>query len=94
MKLIQRGLVVGMRRALFGGCLLAASTGTVWAQQAEAVPADPASAAAETDATTLDRILVTAQSREQELQDVPIALQVLDSQMIEDVAAEDLGDLD
>ncbi|MET0718775.1 MAG: TonB-dependent receptor plug domain-containing protein, partial [Pseudoxanthomonas sp.] len=89
MKLMQRGLVVGMRRALFGGCLLAASTGTAWAQQTTAEPA-----AADAEATTLDRILVTAQSREQELQDVPIALQVVDSQMIEDVAAEDLGDLD
>ena len=28
MKMIQRGLVVGMRQALFGGCLLAASAGT------------------------------------------------------------------
>ena len=89
MKLIQRGLVVGMRRALFGGCLLAASTGA-WAQQAQA-PADPAS---ENEATELDRIVVTAQSRTQELQDVPIALQVLDDRMIQDVAAEDLGDLD
>src|SRR3546814_11295626 len=39
-------------------------------------------------------MIVTAQSREQELQDVPIALQVIDAQVIEDVAAEDLGDLD
>ncbi|WP_162314327.1 TonB-dependent receptor [Pseudoxanthomonas yeongjuensis] len=93
MKLIQRGLVVGMRRALFGGCLLAASAGTAWAQQAGAAPAGP-TPPADTEATTLDRILVTAQSREQELQDVPIALQVLNDQIIQDVAAEDLGDLD
>ena len=77
MKLIQRGLVVGMRRALFGGCLLAASAGTAWAQQTGAAPADPAPPADEAEATTLDRIMVTAQSRDQELQDVPIALQVV-----------------
>ncbi len=93
MKLIRRNLVVGMRRALFGGCLLAVSVGTALAQQAGAAPAE-STPPADTDATTLDRILVTAQSREQELQDVPIALQVLDSRMIQDVAAEDLGDLD
>lgn len=94
MKLIQRGLVVGMRQALFGGCLLAASTGTAWAQQAGAAPADPAPPATVTEATTLDRIMVTAQSREQELQDVPIALQVIGESMIRDLAAENIGDLD
>jgi len=94
MKLIQRGLVVGMRRALFGGCLLAASTGTAWAQQAGAAPADPASPATETEATTLDRIMVTAQSRDQELQDVPIALQVVGEDVIQTTMAQDIGDLD
>ncbi|MGO4778209.1 TonB-dependent receptor plug domain-containing protein, partial [Lysobacter sp. 2RAB21] len=33
-------------------------------------------------------------AREQELQDVPIALQVVTDQLIDDVAAQDLGDLD
>ncbi|RZA28551.1 MAG: TonB-dependent receptor, partial [Lysobacteraceae bacterium] len=93
MKLIQRGLVTGMRRALFGGCLLAVSTGTVLAQEAGAV-AEEAAPAAEAEAATLDRIVVTAQSRDQELLDVPIALQVIDRQFIADLAAENLGDLD
>ncbi|MEO6103699.1 MAG: TonB-dependent receptor [Pseudoxanthomonas sp.] len=93
MKLIQRGLVVGMRRALFGGCLLAASAGTAMAQQTGAAPADT-TPPAEAEATTLDRIMVTAQSRDQELQDVPIALQVIGEGLIQDLAAENLGDLD
>jgi len=42
---------------------------------------------------TLDKITVTAQSREQELQDVPIALQVLDQRLLLDVTAENLKDL-
>ena len=84
MKLMQRDLVVGMRRALFGGWVALAGTGTAWGQES----------ATSADATTLDTITVTAQGREQELQDVPIALQVLDDQMINDVAAEDMGDLD
>ncbi|WP_454829085.1 TonB-dependent receptor [Pseudoxanthomonas wuyuanensis] len=82
MKLMQRDLVIGMRRALFGGCALLAAAGPAWGQQATA------------DAVTLDAIRVTAQSREQELQDVPIALQVLNEQIITDVTAEDMGDLD
>lgn len=94
MKLIQRGLVVGMRQALFGGYLLAASTGTAWAQQIGDAPADPAPPATVTEATTLDRIMVTAQSRDQELQDVPIALQVVGESMIRDLVAENIGDLD
>ncbi|WP_368561577.1 TonB-dependent receptor [Pseudoxanthomonas sp. UTMC 1351] len=84
MKLMQRDLVIGMRRALFGGWVVLAASGTAWAQESEAP----------TDATTLDKITVTAQGREQELQDVPIALQVLNDQLIDDVAAEDMGDLD
>ncbi|HSX65273.1 MAG TPA: TonB-dependent receptor plug domain-containing protein, partial [Pseudoxanthomonas sp.] len=83
MKLMQRDLVIGLRRALFGGCTLLAAAGPAWGQ--DAPPAD---------AITLDAITVTAQGREQELQDVPIALQVLNEQLINDVTAEDMGDLD
>ncbi|MFC3550825.1 TonB-dependent receptor [Lysobacter cavernae] len=55
--------------------------------------AAPAASAA-VDAKQLDTITVTAQSREQELQDVPIALQVVTEELIDDVAAEDLSDID
>ena len=41
----------------------------------------------------MEEIIVTAQLRSQSLQDVPIAMQVVDRQLIEDVAAEDMGDL-
>jgi iron complex outermembrane receptor protein len=41
----------------------------------------------------IEEILVTAQRRTQSLQDVPIAMQVVDTNLITDVAAEDLGDL-
>ncbi len=42
----------------------------------------------------LEEVLVTAQRREQALQDVPLALQVVGTDLIADTAAEDLGDLD
>jgi len=42
----------------------------------------------------LEEVVVTAQRREQALQDVPIALQVVGTDLIADIAAEDMGDLD
>lgn len=44
--------------------------------------------------TTLEKVVVTAQSREQELQDVPIAIQVVDARLIEQTTAYDLQDVD
>lgn len=49
--------------------------------------------AQEVTADGIEEIVVTAQQRTQSLQDVPIALQVVDSDLMKDVAAEDLGDL-
>ncbi|ALN84316.1 tonB dependent receptor family protein [Lysobacter capsici] len=71
--------------ALCGGGLVLAAP-AAFAQSAE-----PNQASAPKE---LDKITVTAQSREQELQDVPIALQVVTDQLIDDTAAQDLGDLD
>jgi iron complex outermembrane receptor protein len=82
---MQRNLVVGLRHALFGSCVVLGASGTAWAQ---------ATAEGDQQATNLDTITVTAQSRQQELQDVPIALQVVDQQLLDDVAAENLGDID
>jgi len=76
-------LAVGLGRALFG-CIAVAASPLAFAQ----------AASTQVDATQLDTITVTAQSREQELLDVPIALQVVTEQLIDDVAAEDLGDID
>ena len=47
----------------------------------------------EENAEVIEEITVTAQLRSQSLQDVPIALQVVDRALIQDVAAEDMGDL-
>jgi len=47
----------------------------------------------EESAEVIEEITVTAQLRSQSLQDVPIALQVVDRALIQDVAAEDMGDL-
>ena len=88
-------LAASVRMALLGAALLplAAVAQEQQAQQQQA--RDPqAQPAARADAVDLDRIVVTAQSREQELQDVPIALQVVDADVIDTTAATDIGDLD
>ena len=83
MSLCKNRLALSLAYALFG----CASLGVAPMAFAQEV-------AAERTATDLDAVTVTAQSREQELQDVPIALQVLNEQMLDDVAAEDLSDID
>lgn len=69
----------------------------------EATTEKPAEPTTETAATTahaadsekvLDSVKVTAQGREQELKDVPIAINVIDNTVIEQLAATDMGDLD
>jgi iron complex outermembrane receptor protein len=68
---------------------VAYAIGTVLAAVAAAAPAEAQQAGPE----SLEEIIVTAQRRAQSLQDVPIALQVVDSALMNDVAAENLGDL-
>ncbi|MEY2920002.1 MAG: hypothetical protein RL261_1307, partial [Pseudomonadota bacterium] len=41
----------------------------------------------------LEEVVVSAQRREQVLQDVPITIQVVGNELLDDIAAEDLGDL-
>lgn len=57
------------------------------------VAATPGVALGQEAAEGLEEIVVTAQRRTQALQDVPIAMQVVDNRLIDDVAAENLGDL-
>lgn len=81
-------LTNGIRRALLASLLASA------ALSAQAQDKPQSATPAKKDATTLDKIVVTAQSREQQLQDVPIALQVVDASTIDTTAAATLGDLD
>ena len=91
-----------LRRHELGIAIAALCGGTmpIAAAAAQDTPAGaPAAQAAREEAreqapVDLDRMVVTAQSREQELQDVPIALQVVNQALLDDVAAEDLSDID
>lgn len=67
--------------------LASASSAPAFAQQAQ-----PASAT-EKEATTLDRMVVTAQKREEALQDVPISLTVLPEQLLQDTGVRDIKDM-
>jgi iron complex outermembrane receptor protein len=103
--MIQNKLKKPLRQPLYLALLIAfASTAT--AQETTTEDAKPESeevttaeqqgavSAAEDKAIVMDSIKVTAQSREQELKDVPISVTVLDATMIKQLEATDLGDLD
>ncbi|HUH09867.1 MAG TPA: TonB-dependent receptor, partial [Brevundimonas sp.] len=70
--------------AASAGVLLVAASGAVAQEQAED---------ATQDATTLGEVVVTAQRREQRLQDVPISIGVVTPELVEKSAMKDLQDL-
>ncbi|MBM0106745.1 TonB-dependent receptor [Steroidobacter sp. S1-65] len=78
MRTSNKRLAYAMAMALTGVAVMAVAPGAVSAQETGA---------------GLEEIVVTAQRRSQSLQDVPIAIQVVDSTLIKDVVAENLGDL-
>jgi iron complex outermembrane recepter protein len=54
----------------------------------------PAADATSAGTATLDEVIVTAQRREQRLQDVPIAVQVVSAEMIQKAAAENMAQME
>jgi len=80
MNLRKNNLAYAVHMALAAATLTATLPGIAFAQ--------------ETEPEVLEEVTVTAQLRSQSVQDVPIAMQVVDSKLIADVAAENLGDLD
>jgi iron complex outermembrane receptor protein len=91
-----------LRNALLGGVALGFAmpvpaqdaTPDATADAAAEAPAEAPAKAKEKETAKLQSVVVTAQSREQSLQEVPIAVQVISDKMIDDVVAYDLGDLD
>ncbi|WP_436357744.1 TonB-dependent receptor [Brevundimonas sp. CEF1] len=73
------------RRAMLAAGVAAAALavpGLTWAQDATAQ-----------GATSLDDVIVTAQRREQSLQEVPITVNVISAKTLEALAADDMGDM-
>jgi iron complex outermembrane receptor protein len=79
--------------------LTAALASVAWAQdKAQPVPANPAPAPVPTSATpnqgyAVDTIVVTAQKRKENLQDVPIVVTVVNKQLLQDAGIRDIKDL-
>ncbi len=88
MSIRKTQLATSLRYALFGGLALGLSLPAV------AYAQDAAPAKDKDPATTMDEVVVTSQSREQRLQEVPITVTVVSDKMIERLAATDLGDID
>ena len=88
MPIKKNKLALCLRKALLGSVALGLAMPAV----AQDAPAD--APAKEEKTAKIEGVVVTAQSREQSLQEVPIAVQVISDTMIDEVAAYDLGDLD
>lgn len=88
MSIRKTQLATSLRHALFGGLALGLALPAV-AHAQDAAPAKDKEPAA-----TLGEVVVTSQSREQRLQEVPITVTVVSDKMIERLAATDLGDID
>ena len=68
--------------------------GAGFAQTPNGRPTGPtAAASAQTDTSTLAEVVVTAQKREQNLQDVPIVVNVASAQLLQDTGVRDIKDL-
>jgi len=72
---------------------LAYAVASVLAGTGFAAVAPGIAVAQEAGIENIEEVVVTAQQRTQSLQEVPIAMQVVDSDLINDVAAENMGDL-
>src|SRR5690606_2724730 len=73
--------------------MLAWSVAAALASLATAASAQEAPASGERQATTLDALIVTAQKREEALQDVPITMSVLPEQLLQDSGARDIKEM-
>ena len=88
MMIRKRALALCLARALSGLAVVAGSPAVLAADDAQ----DPATDAKPSDdASRLDVITVTAQSRAQEMQEVPIPLQIVTAKQIDTLAATDLS---
>jgi len=81
-------LTVGARALLSAGVAVAALAGAAGVQAQQAAPAADASAA-----NPIQEVIVTAQKREQRLQDVPVAVTVLNTQQLQQNGVRSVKDL-
>ncbi len=92
MTIRQRPLSACLRRVLHGGALLLLCAPLPALAAQDNTPSNvPAKKSAADKAKQLGAVTVTAQSRAQEVQDVPIALQIVTAKQIETLAATDLS---
>ncbi|WP_130619089.1 TonB-dependent receptor [Dyella amyloliquefaciens] len=94
MHIRKRGLASGIACALFLGSLGVASQAAAQDATTPTAPqGDPSSTQkpSKASATRLEQVTVTAQSRTQEMQEVPIAMDIVTAKQLDTVAATDLS---
>jgi iron complex outermembrane receptor protein len=78
-----------LRSILLASCIMATAGSSAWAAAAPAAAADTATSSPR----NVDEIVVTAQKREQNLQNVPIVVTVVTAQQLQDAGVKDIKDL-
>ncbi|KRF02004.1 TonB-dependent receptor [Frateuria sp. Soil773] len=94
MSMRQRPLSISLRRLLFGGSALLLCAPAAFAAAPQEAAGSQADAADPAKAKLLGNIVVTAQSRSQEMQEVPIPLQIVTAKQVDTLAATDLSRMD
>ncbi|HEX8957120.1 MAG TPA: TonB-dependent receptor, partial [Burkholderiaceae bacterium] len=95
MKFAKKQMVLSISKACIGGAFaMSALLDHAVAADAPAAQADSAnSASSSSDAAAIGVVTVTAQSRSQQAQAVPIAMQLVNAEQIDKLAATSMGDL-
>ena len=92
MKLRRTKLALSISGAILSGAFaMGGMVQTAWAQTADATPAPVANQPV--DDASIAKVTITAQNRTQQLQDVPISVQVIKSDQIDKLAANNMADL-
>src|SRR5687768_16725056 len=86
-------LSIKPERRLLASAVLVALVSMSQMQGAQAQEAAAPAATDEEEATTLATMTVTAQKREEQMQDVPIAITALPEQLLQDTGVRDIKDL-
>ena len=81
------------QRNLLAAAILAGLVALSQVPLAQAQEAQPAAGDREEQPTTLSTLVVTAQKREEALQDVPISVTVMDEQLLQDTGVRDIKDM-
>src|SRR5580658_5937473 len=84
---------LGFRSLKSASMVLALPFASLWTPTAQGATADSSAAVQETGSVQLQEVVVTAQKRSENIQDVPAAVSVISNQLVNDLHATQLTDI-